>query len=172
MAAKPIRIGATTPRGQWQMLAASLLLVAFVGALGAWASIDARTFYASLTKPAWAPGAGAFGPVWTLLYLLMGIAAWLVWRSGGGIGQAAEALVPYVVQLALNALWSWIFFRGHHGAFALVEICLLWFAILVTLVQFWRVLRAAGLLLLPYLLWVSLATALTAATWHLNPGLL
>jgi translocator protein len=172
MATRPIRIGTDSPRGQWRKLAASILLVMLVGALGALASVDAPAFYASLTKPRWAPPAGVFGPVWTLLYLMIGTAAWLVWRARGRLSRASGAMVPYGLQLALNALWSFLFFHGHHGALALIEVCALWFAILVTLVQFWRVQPAAGILLLPYLAWVSFATALTAATWHLNPGIL
>lgn len=172
MAARPIRIGAYAPRGQWRALSISLVLVAVAAAVGAIASIDAGVFYAQLAKPLWAPAPGVFGPIWSVLYLFMGIAAWLVWRSRGGIAHASDAFLLYGLQLLLNALWSWIFFRWHEGALALLEICALWMTILATLVHFWRIRRSAGLLLLPYLLWVSIATALTAATWHLNPGLL
>ena len=172
MAARQIRIGAAAPRGQWRALVVSLLLVVAVGAVGAVASIDAAAFYAQIAKPLWAPPAGVFGPIWTTLYLFMGIAAWLVWRTRGGIAHASDAFLLYGLQLVLNALWSWIFFRWHAGALALFDVCALWLAVLVTLVHFWRIRRAAGLLLLPYLLWVSIATALTAATWHLNPGIL
>jgi len=172
MAARPIRIGAAAPRGQWRALAMSLLLVTAVGALGAIASLDAREFYASLVKPGWAPPAEIFGPVWTLLYLCIGFAAWIVWRARGGIAHASDAFLLYGLQLVLNALWSWIFFRWHGGALALVDTCALWLTVLATLVHFWRIRRSAGLLILPYLLWVSFATALTASVWHLNHGIL
>jgi len=172
MATRPIRIGAAAPRGQWRALAISLLLVAVAGGIGAMASIDARDFYASLVKPVWAPRAEVFGPVWTLLYAFIGFAAWLVWRARGGIAHASDAFLLYGLQLALNALWSWIFFRWHGGALALFEICALWLTILATTVHFWRIRREAGLLMIPYLVWVSFATALTAAAWHLNRGIL
>ena len=172
MTLRPIRIGAAAPRGQWRTLALSLLLVSAVAGLGALGALDAREFYARLVKPVWAPPAAAFGPIWTTLYLFMGIAAWIVWRARGDIAHAADAFLLYGSQLLLNALWSWIFFRWHLGALALIEVCLLWLLVLATLVHFWRIRRSAGLLLLPYLLWTSVATALTAATWHLNPSIL
>ena len=167
-----MRVGGLTPSGQWSALALSLLLVIVVAALGAWASINAQSFYAGLIKPTWAPPPGVFGPVWSVLYLLMGIAAWLVWRSAGSIAQAADALLLYGLQLLLNALWSWLFFRWQLGLLAVIEVCLLWLTIWFTLLLFWRSSRTAGLLLLPYLLWVAFATGLTAACWHLNPDIL
>ena len=167
-----MRVGGLTPSGQWSTLALSLLLVLVVAALGAWASINAQAFYAGLIKPAWAPPPGVFGPVWSVLYLLMGIAAWLVWRSAGGIAQAADALLLYGLQLLLNALWSWLFFRWQLGLLAVIEVCLLWLTIWFTLLLFWRSSRTAGLLLVPYLLWVAFAAGLTAACWHLNPDIL
>lgn len=172
MVGRPIRISVPPPRGQWRALLASLLLVAIVGALGAWASIDARSFYVPLVKPAWAPPPGIFAPVWSTLYVFMAVAAWLIWRAKGGVSRAADALAIYCAQLVLNALWSWLFFRWHQGALALLEVCLLWLVILGTLVHFWRIRQLAGLLLLPYLVWVAFATALTAAVWRLNPGIL
>ena len=167
-----MRVGGLTPSGQWSTLALSLLLVAVAAGLGAWASIDAKTFYDGLVKPGWAPPPGLFGPVWTVLYLFMGIAAWLVWRSAGSVAQAADALLLYGLQLLLNALWSWLFFRWQFGLLAVIEVCLLWLTIWFTLLLFWRSSRTAGLLLLPYLLWVAFATGLTVACWHLNPGIL
>src|SRR5580765_573739 len=146
------------------------LLVAFAAAaVGAVASVDAASFYAQLSKPSWAPPAGVFGPVWSALYTLMGIAAWLVWRSPGGRGVA---LGLCVAQLAANALWSWLFFAWHRGALASVEVLLLLALIVATVAAFWRASRLAALLLVPYLLWVSFASALTWAVWRSNPGLL
>jgi tryptophan-rich sensory protein len=140
-------------------------------AIGGIASIQAASFYAELVRPEWAPPATWFGPVWTVLYTLMGIAAWLVWRVGG-FRAARSALTVFLVQLALNALWSWLFFRWMLGALAFVEIVLLWLLIVATLAGFWRISRAAGALLVPYLLWVGFATALSWSVWRLNPGAL
>ncbi|WJI15073.1 tryptophan-rich sensory protein [Pseudoxanthomonas winnipegensis] len=145
-----------------------LLLVLVAGAIGAAASVQAATFYATLALPSWAPPAAVFGPVWSVLYVLMGIAAWLVWRRGGWAAQR-RALTVFVAQLALNALWSWLFFGWHLGAAAMLDIVVLWVLIVVTVAMFWRVRPLAGALLLPYLAWVSFASALNYAVWHLNP---
>lgn len=148
-----------------------LVLSFAVSAIGASASIEASTFYGQLTQPAWAPPGWVFGPVWTTLFALMGIAAWLVWRSGG-FAQQRWPLAVFACQLALNALWSWLFFAWKLGAAAFFEVLLLWLGIAVTLVLFWRVRRVAGLLLVPYLLWVSFAAILNFSLWRLNPELL
>jgi tryptophan-rich sensory protein len=149
-------------------LAVWLALVFAAATVGAVASIDAGAFYAQLVRPEWAPPAWVFGPAWTALYLLMGIAAWLVWRVGG-YRAARGALTLFLAQLALNALWSWLFFGWHRGAWAFFDILVLWAFIVATLIAFWRVRRLAGVLLLPYLLWVSFASALNYAIWQLNP---
>ena len=101
----------------------------------------------------------------------MGIAAWLVWRVGG-FRAARTALTFFLVQLAVNALWSWLFFGWHQGALAFADIVLLWVLIVVTLIAFWRISALAGALLIPYLLWVSFATALNYSVWQLNPQIL
>lgn len=145
-----------------------LLLVCVAGAIGAAASVQAATFYATLAQPSWAPPASVFGPVWSVLYVLMGVAAWLVWRRGGWPAQR-RTLAVFVAQLALNALWSWLFFGWHLGAAAMLDIVVLWLLIVVTVVMFWRVRPLAGALLLPYLAWVSFASALNYAVWQLNP---
>lgn len=146
------------------------LLVVFVAAaVGAAASVDAPSFYAQLSKPAWAPPAGVFGPVWTVLYALMGVAAWLVWRSPG---PKRAALTLFGAQLAANALWSWLFFAWHRGALAAVEILVLLALIVAMIVAFWRISRLAALLMVPYLLWVSFASVLTWAVWRSNSTLL
>ena len=146
------------------------LLVVFVAAaVGAAASVDAPSFYAQLSKPAWAPPAGVFGPVWTVLYALMGVAAWLVWRSPG---PKRAALTLFGAQLAANALWSWLFFAWHRGALAAVEILVLLALIVAMIVAFWRISRLAALLMVPYLLWVSFASVLPWAVWRSNQTLL
>lgn len=141
------------------------------GALGALASVDAASFYAQLARPAWAPPAGVFGPVWTTLYVLMGISAWLVWKERRSRPVRA-ALTLYFVQLIVNALWSWLFFAWRQGALAFVEVVVLLALIAATLAAFWRVRPLAGALLVPNVLWVSFATALTWTVWKANPALL
>ncbi|MFA7097667.1 MAG: TspO/MBR family protein [Gammaproteobacteria bacterium] len=145
------------------------LAIAFAAAaVGAAASIHAETFYAELVRPDWAPPSSVFGPVWAMLYALMGVAAWLVWRVGG-FRAARGALSLFLVQLALNGLWSWLFFGWQRGALAFADIVLLWVIIAATIVAFRRVSVLAGVLLLPYLLWVSYAAMLNYAVWRLNP---
>ncbi|MBC7941032.1 MAG: tryptophan-rich sensory protein [Chitinophagaceae bacterium] len=151
---------------------AGWLLASFVtGAIGSVASINATGFYGQLVQPSWAPPAWLFGPVWSVLFLLMGVSAWLVWRRHGFAGAAA-ALKLYAAQLVANALWTWLFFAWRQGAPALAEIAVLWLLIAATIVAFWRLHRAAALLLLPYLAWVSFAAALNLSLWRLNPSAL
>ena len=140
-------------------------------AVGAVASVQAKSFYGQLAQPAWAPPPWLFGPVWTVLYALMAVAAWLVWRSGGFRANRI-ALSLFLVQLALNAVWSWFFFAWHRGDLALADIILLWVLVVATLLSFWRVRPLAGALLIPYLLWVSFAFVLNYSVWQLNPQLL
>jgi tryptophan-rich sensory protein len=147
-----------------------VVLVFVTAAIGAAASLQASDFYATLVRPDWAPPAAVFGPVWTVLYLMMAIASVLAWRSPGpGKGRA---MALFTVQLALNGLWSWLFFAFHLGAMALVDIVLLWLLVVATTVAFWRLRPLAGALLVPYLLWISFAAALNLAVWRLNPVLL
>jgi tryptophan-rich sensory protein len=152
-------------------LAGWLLLTLTAAAVGAIASADAGAFYQQLSRPPWAPPGWLFAPVWSALYLLIGVAAWLVWRERGWRG-ARTALSLFVIQLAANALWTWLFFAWREGTLAFIEILILWALIVATLVAFWRVRPLAGALLLPYLAWVTFASALTFATWRMNPQLL
>jgi tryptophan-rich sensory protein len=146
------------------------LAITFVAAaIGAAASINAAAFYGELAQPSWAPPSSWFGPVWTVLYAAMGVAAWLVWRRAG-FREAPAALTLFLVQLGLNALWSWLFFGWHRGALAFADILLLWVLIVLTVISFWRVRPLAGALLVPYLLWVTFAAALNYSVWRLNPG--
>lgn len=125
-------------------------------------------WYAALQKPAWNPPGWIFGPVWSALYTLMAVAAWLVWRRGGFAAQG-RPLGAFLAQLALNALWTPLFFGLHRPGEAFAEILLLWLAIAWTIAQFWRVQRAAAWLLAPYLAWVSFAAVLNGTLWRLNP---
>lgn len=148
-----------------------LMLAGFVGVcffaafLGARATMDAvATWYPTLVKPSWNPPAWVFGPVWTLLYAMMAVAAWLVWRRV----DWGVALLAFGVQLVLNTAWSFCFFAQRNPLAGLVDILLLWVAIVITLVLFWRVDRLAGWLLVPYLFWVTFATMLNFSIWRLN----
>lgn len=161
-------------------LSASRQALGFVGwlalsfataAIGAVASVSAATFYAGLVRPPWAPPGWLFGPVWSGLYALMAVSAWLVWRARG-FGGARAALTLFIVQLATNALWSWLFFAWRRGDLASAEVLLLWCLIVATIVAFRRVSPLAAYLLYPYLAWVTFAAALTFAVTRLNPGLL
>ena len=124
-------------------------------------------WYEQLTKPAWTPPDAVFAPVWTILYLLMGIAAWLVWRKAD-FKETWPSLLLFVFQLGLNTFWSFLFFGLHRIDLALLEIILLWIVILITLLLFWRQDPRAGMLLLPYWLWVAYAGALNTGLWILN----
>ena len=155
---------------------ASGLIVALAGcfvvaAVGASASLQAGTFYAELIRPDWAPPATVFGPVWTVLYAMMAVAAWLVWKRRE-LPLARVALVLFVLQLVLNALWSWLFFGWNLGALSFLDIVILWALIVATLALFWRITPLAGVLLVPYLGWVTFASALNYQMWQLNPSVL
>ena len=155
----------------WPALAALIAATLLTAAAGSLASINAKDFYEGLNRPSWAPPAGVFGPVWTLLFVMMCAAAWLVVRRLGA-RRARPAMALYGAQLAFNALWSWLFFRWHLGALASVEVLVLLMFVGLTARAFWRARELAGYLLLPYLAWVAFASALTFAMWRLNPGVL
>jgi len=140
-------------------------LAAFIGGLATGTSVT--TWYPTLVKPSWNPPAWVFGPVWTTLYLMMAIAAWLVWRKKG-LRDGAAPIGLYCIQLALNAVWSVLFFGLHSPGLALIDIAVLWCAIAATTWTFIRQSLPAGLLMIPYWLWVTFASALNAAIYHLN----
>ena len=148
-----------------------LLLSFAAAAIGAVASAEAGAFYQQLVRPSWAPPGWLFAPVWTVLYVLMGVAAWLVWRVHG-FKEGRTALALFIVQLGANALWTWVFFVWHKGGLAFAEVMLLWCLIVATAVSFRRLNALAAVLLLPYLAWVTFASALTWSAWRLNPDLL
>ena len=124
-------------------------------------------WYARMQRPAWNPPNWIFGPVWTALYTMMAVAAWFVWKRGGFAAQLI-ALSLFLLQLLINALWSPLFFGLRNSALAFVDIVLLWLALLATVVAFWKVRPLAGALLVPYLAWVTFASALNFAIWRLN----
>ncbi len=144
------------------ILLAVCFAVAVVGGMVTASSIP--NWYAGLTKPSWTPPSWVFGPVWSILYLSMAVAAWLVWRRG-------KALIPlalFAIQLAINAAWSWLFFGLHNPGVAFVDIVFLWAAIAATTVAFWHRSALAGILFVPYLAWVSFACVLNFAVWQMN----
>ncbi len=124
-------------------------------------------WYASLQKPSWNPPGWVFGPVWSLLYTMMAVSVWQIWRRGG-FTQHRWPLSVFIVQLIFNALWTPLFFGLHQPLWALIDIVLLWMAIVATSVLFWRVHKLAAILLVPYLAWVSFATVLNITLWQMN----
>jgi len=142
----------------------AVFLAAAMGSL--FTSSSVATWYKTLQRPDWTPPGWLFGPVWSVLYLSMAVAAWLVWRKGGR--RARTALLAFAVQLALNVAWSALFFGLRCPAAGLADIVALWLAIVVTVVCFFRVSAAAGIILLPYLAWVSFAAALNFSIWRMN----
>ncbi len=141
-------------------------LAGIVGAVFTTPSIP--DWYAKINKPSFNPPNWVFGPVWTLLYALMGIAAYLVWQQGIENKAVKNALFLFALQLILNILWSFFFFRLQSPFHALIEIILLWVLILATIVSFYQINKVAGLILVPYLLWVSFATLLNFSIYRLN----
>jgi benzodiazapine receptor len=138
----------------------------FLGSLATTPSI--ATWYKTITKPSFNPPNAIFGPVWITLYLMMGVSLFLVWKRGAAAAGVKAALVLFFVQLALNTLWSILFFGFHQPMWAFFEIIILWLFILLSLIAFWRITLPAGLLMVPYLLWVSFASVLNFAIWRLN----
>ena len=129
--------------------------------------IASADWYETINKPDWNPPGWLFGPVWTLLYTLMGFAAWKVWQQFGVAGASA-ALSMFIVQLILNGLWSQIFFGAQEIGWAFLEILFLLAAIIITTLLFYQKSRMAGWLMVPYILWVSFATVLNGTIWWMN----
>jgi translocator protein len=150
-------------------LIASLAVVLVAGGIGSLATTKAiPTWYQALKKPSFNPPEWLFGPAWTVLYLLMAVAAFLVWKQGFNAAGVKLALAVFLVQLVLNALWSILFFGFRSPLAGLVNIAVLWLAILATIALFFRVSMPAGVLLLPYIAWVTFAALLNAAILRLN----
>jgi tryptophan-rich sensory protein len=155
-------------RTRWIGLIIFIVLCLGAGALGAIATTpEIEGWYRTIDKPVWNPPDWIFGPVWTTLYVLMAVAAWLVWRPAG-FGAAALPLTLFAVQLLLNIAWSLIFFGLHQPGWAFAELVLLWLAIAATTAVFFRCSQLAGCLMLPYLAWVSFAAVLNFTIWRLN----
>jgi benzodiazapine receptor len=150
---------------RWLALAGWLVLCLAAASLGG--IFGPGEWYGTLNKPSWNPPGWIFGPVWSALYTMMAVAAWLVWQRGGFAARRGQLLV-FLAQLALNALWTPLFFGLHLPGVAFAEIILLWLTIAWTIAAFWPVHRAAAALLVPYLAWVSFAAVLNGALWRLN----
>ena len=150
-------------------LIVSILIVFIAGTIGSIATLSQiPTWYAALVKPSWAPPNWLFGPVWTTLYILIGIALFLVWKEGINRKDVKLAISVFVVQLVLNVLWSVIFFGYNSLLGGLIVIIILWIAILANIIFFYRVSKPAGLLLVPYIVWVSIASYLNYSVYLLN----
>ena len=147
---------------------ASLAVCFGASGIGAMADDSISNWYAGLQKPNITPPDWVFGPVWTILYLLMGISVFIVWNKGLDYPKVKQALGLFVIQLCLNAAWTPLFFGLHLILAALIEIVLLWLAILATFLVFKRISVRAGMLLLPYLIWVGYAVILNGSIWYLN----
>jgi tryptophan-rich sensory protein len=153
----------------WAVLAGFVALCLGVGAMGGWITARSVTeWYPNLAKPEWTPSNSIFGPVWTALYVLMAFAAWLVWRKDARFAGVRVALILFFVQLALNFLWSFLFFGMRSPGMALIDIAALLLILTLTVWAFFQQSRLAGLLMLPYLAWVGFATILNFAIWRLN----
>jgi translocator protein len=150
-------------------LFASLFITLAVGAIAGRATFsEIRNWYAGLIKPSFNPPNWIFGPVWTTLYVMMGVALFLVWRSSVKAETKRLAMTVFFVQLVLNFAWSFIFFRFHLIGWAFAEILLMWVMILLTIILFSRISKPAAWLLVPYIAWVSFASVLNFAIWRLN----
>lgn len=154
---------------KYMVLAFFLLVCLAAGGIGSIATTrSVAEWYPALVKPSWTPPSWLFGPAWTLLYILMSVAAWRVWLSAGSFREARTALTLFSVQLALNIIWSWIFFGLRMPGPALLELSLLWIAIAATIRSFAPFDPAAAWMMSPYLAWVTFAGALNGTIWILN----
>ena len=146
-----------------------IVLTVGLGSLGGiFTASEIQGWYLHLNKPSWNPPNWLFAPVWTTLYLLMGIALYLVWKTPADADTKRWAVIVFVVQFVLNFLWSYIFFREHQLGWAFVEIIVMWLAILCTIIGFSRINKIAAWLLVPYISWVSFAAILNYTVWQLN----
>jgi benzodiazapine receptor len=155
-----------TRKKQWLVLAGFILLCVTTGMIGGLVTAPSiENWYRTIAKPDWTPPNWLFGPVWTVLFIMMGVAAWLVWKTRDRI---APAMMLFGVQLALNLGWSLLFFGARSPGLALIEVVFLWGSVLLTMLAFFGRQRTAGWLFVPYLAWVSFAAILNFAIWSMN----
>ncbi|MGB7969579.1 MAG: TspO/MBR family protein [Methanobacterium sp.] len=151
-------------------LIVSILVVFLAGAVGTVYTLkQITTWYVSLIKPSWTPPNWAFGPIWSTLYVLMGISLFLVWREGLERKDVKIAILVFAVQLVINVLWSLVFFASHNIIGGLVMVIVLWISVLITILVFYRISKPAALILIPYLIWVTIAGYLNYTVFLLNP---
>jgi benzodiazapine receptor len=156
-------------RGDVWRLLISILICQLAGLIGSIPNVNAIPgWYSTLLRPSFAPPNWIFAPVWITLYTMMGLALFLIWKAGWGNSLARTAIILFAVQLILNACWTYIFFGWKELLFAFIEIVILWVIILLTIRAFFRISPIAGLLLIPYLFWVTFAAILNYAFWRLN----
>jgi len=154
---------------KWVKLIIAILICQLAGVIGSvFSTPSIETWYATLQKPFFSPPNWVFGPVWITLYTLMGISLYFVWNKDLKNREVKISISIFAVQLALNILWSFLFFRLQNPFYGLIEIIILWVVILITILKFYKVDKRAGLILLPYIFWVSIATALNYYVWILN----
>lgn len=155
-----------TRKNQWLVLAGFILVPLAVGMIGGLATAPSiESWYRTIAKPDWTPPDWVFGPVWTILYIMMGVAAWLVWKTRD---RVAPAMALFGVQLALNLAWSLLFFGARSPGLAMIEVVFLWTSVLLTMLAFFGRQSTAGWLFVPYLAWVSFAAMLNFAIWSMN----
>lgn len=153
----------------WVKLLISIAVPVAVGAVSGFFTVpEIDTWYQTIKKPEWQPPNWLFGPVWTTLYIMMGIAFYLIWKKKAEPSKKQIAIILWIVQLVLNFFWSFVFFKQHQIDWALGEIVILWLFVLLTIFAFARISKAAAWLLVPYISWVSFATILTYTIWELN----
>ena len=158
-----------TKKFQFLPLFICILIPLIFGAIGGLLTAESvKTWYPTLTKPSFNPPNQIFGPVWSSLYIIIGISSYLIWQKRKIVAGYNWAVLIYFIQLVLNLMWSYLFFYQHQIGLALIEIGILWIAIVINGFIFYRINRAAGLLFIPYLLWVSFASYLTYSIFILN----
>ncbi len=156
-------------RGDWLKLIISIVFVQLAGIIGSFFTAPAiPAWYNNLIKPSIAPPSWVFAPVWTTLFLLMGISFFLIWKMGLNKKEVRIALIVFIIQLSLNVLWSVIFFGYRNPGLAFIEIIFLWIAIVINIFVFYRLSKLSAWLLIPYLLWVSFASYLNFSFWQVN----
>lgn len=152
----------------WIALVAFFVITFIAAGIGSmFTTKSLGVWYDALKKPSWTPSGGTIGAIWTILYILMAIAVWLVW-DGAELSSIELPVILFFIQLSLNAAWSWLFFGRENPRMAFFEIIVLWLLIFLTLISFLQVELLAGLLLVPYLIWASIASALNYSVWKLN----
>ena len=162
---------AAPTRPGWATLASIIAATVLAAFLGSIASVSAPEFYKGLAQPLWAPPAWVFGPMWTLLFVMMAASTWLVVK-GRSLSLSRSALTLYGAQLVLNAAWTWLFFHWHLGAAAFVDVLVLLLMVVLTARAFHRVKPLAGWLMTPYIAWVGFASLLTYSVWQGNSAVL